>query len=163
MGIDSTRSPPVMEGQPGRLPALVRSEMAPQGVAIDTSAFRHLECAGVGSPSGLLNRSGLRARGSMPPHSAASVVQRQGNRLVSDKSRVSTGWRLHLWAGKADGFGMQTVNLFLSREWVGTTPAHHALFVQWQDGRPISGQSWFDPTTEHQSRTGGLLVEAGAF
>ena len=41
-----------------------------QGVAIDTSAFRQLETAEVGSSDGLLNRSDPRVSGSMPPVSA---------------------------------------------------------------------------------------------
>ena len=54
------------------------------------------------------------------------------------------------WEGKADGFGSGSVKPVSSGEWIETTPSHHALFVQWQDGRPISGQTWFDSTTEHQ-------------
>lgn len=52
-------------------------------------------------------------------------------------------------AGKADGFGGQTVNLFPSGEWIEPTPAHHALLVQWQDTRPISAETWFDSKAKH--------------
>lgn len=101
-----------------------------------------LERTGVGSPNGLLNRRHLRVRRSMRLRSAARLARLAVRPVgIGEVAGSIPAAGSSSRAGKGAGCANWSVKPVSSGEWIDTTPAHHASFVQRQDTRPITVES----------------------